>query len=106
MQLFEGRALLGGVAQQRVLLLRPAPPTAIAAGGGAALTAGGELNKLAYNVAIGRDFAGVHWRSDGEEGLRLGEAVAMRALQDLRLTYTEAFPGFTLTRFNGTQLTI
>ena len=30
------------------------------------LTVGGELNKLAYNVAIGRDFAGVHYRSDAD----------------------------------------
>jgi hypothetical protein len=28
------------------------------------ITVGGELNKLANNVALGRDMAGVHWRSD------------------------------------------
>ncbi|MFW5435355.1 hypothetical protein, partial [Paenibacillus apiarius] len=26
-------------------------------------TIGGELNKLAANIALGRDTAGVHWRS-------------------------------------------
>src|SRR5262249_446464 len=30
---------------------------------GAALTVGGELNKLASNIALGRDAAGVHYRS-------------------------------------------
>jgi hypothetical protein len=40
-------------------------------------TVGGELNKLAANVALGRDTAGVHWRSDGVEGLNLGEGVAV-----------------------------
>ncbi len=29
---------------------------------GPSLTVGGELNKLASNVAIGRNIAGVHWR--------------------------------------------
>ncbi len=35
-----------------------------------ALTAGGELNKLAANVAMARNTAGLHWRSDDEEGMR------------------------------------
>ena len=46
---------------------------------GTALTVGGELNKLASNIALGRDTAGVHWRSDGIEGLKVGGAVAMKA---------------------------
>ena len=32
--------------------------------GGRPLTVGGELNKLASNVATGRNHAGVHWRTD------------------------------------------
>ena len=44
------------------------------------------LNKLAANLALGRDIAGVHWRSDGREGLKLGEAVAVGHLTDLRAT--------------------
>ena len=40
------------------------------------LTVGGELNKLASNIALGRDAAGAHWRSDASEGIKLGEAVA------------------------------
>jgi membrane-associated phospholipid phosphatase len=70
------------------------------------LTVGGELNKLASNIAIGRDMAGVHWRSDGIEGLKLGEAVAISVLTDLRATYQEHFSGFSLTKFDGTTITI
>ena len=31
---------------------------------GPPLTVGGELNKLAFNVGMGRVFGGIHWRSD------------------------------------------
>jgi hypothetical protein len=34
------------------------------------LTVGGELNKVAANIGIGRDIAGVHWRSDYTESLK------------------------------------
>ena len=73
---------------------------------GPALTVGNELNKLAANVGIGRNLAGVHWRSDSSEGLRLGEAVAVGILTDLRSTYREDFSGFSLTRFDGTTIII
>eukprot|EP00964_Phaeocystis_antarctica_P029918 scaffold16867_cov67-Phaeocystis_antarctica.AAC.1 len=38
------------------------------------LTIAGELNnnKLASNAALGRNFAGVHFRSDGDQGLAIG----------------------------------
>jgi hypothetical protein len=73
---------------------------------GPALTVGGELNKLAGNFALGRDFAGVHWRSDGIEALTLGEAVAIGILQDYRTTYSEIFAGFSLTKFDGSEITV
>ncbi len=73
---------------------------------GAALTVGGELNKLAGNVAMGRAFGGVHWRSDLVAGLQLGEAVAMGVLADEARTYPELFRGFSLTRFDGTIVTV
>src|SRR5262249_2093614 len=69
-----------------------------------ALTIGGELNKLAANVALGRDTAGRHWRTDGVEGLRLGEAVAISILRDEKTTFNEDFNGFSLTQFNGTTI--
>jgi hypothetical protein len=64
------------------------------------------LNKLAANIALGRDTAGVHWRSDGIEGLKLGETVAIGLLTDLSATYTEDFGGFSLTKFDGTTIAI
>lgn len=66
----------------------------------------GELNKLASNISLGRDFAGVHWRSDGSEGMKLGEAVAIGLLQDYRNTYNEEFHGFSFTKFDGTRVII
>lgn len=73
---------------------------------GPPLTIGGELNKLASNVALGRDTAGVHWRSDGIEGLKLGEAVAIGILRDYRSTFNENFKGFSLTKFDGKSIRI
>ena len=73
---------------------------------GEPLTVGHELNKLAANVSIGRDAAGVHWRSDSIEGMLLGEAIAIDVLRDLRFGYYEEFDGFNLTKFDGTKITI
>jgi membrane-associated phospholipid phosphatase len=73
---------------------------------GVQLTLGGELNKLASNVAFGRDTAGLHWRSDGFQGILLGEAVAISILRDLKKTFVEVFNGFSLTKFNGETITI
>ncbi|MGH9554286.1 MAG: vanadium-dependent haloperoxidase [Terriglobales bacterium] len=70
------------------------------------LTVGGELNKLASNVASGRNMAGIHWRSDGIESLMLGEAVAISVLRDQRATFNEALAGFTFTKFDGTPITV
>ena len=73
---------------------------------GPSLTVGGELDKLASNVAIGRDFAGLHWRSDAVEGLRQGEAVAISVLRELKLTGNELFEGFDLRTFDGRRLAV
>jgi hypothetical protein len=73
---------------------------------GAALTVGGELNKLASNIALGRDAAGVHYRSDGIEGIKLGEAIAISILRDTATLYNEVFPGFSFTKYDGTSVTI
>ena len=71
---------------------------------GTPLTIGGELDKLAYNIAAGRNFAGIHWRSDMEEGVKLGEAVAVEVLRDLASAYDlEDFGGFRFTRVNGVE---
>jgi len=65
-----------------------------------------EINKLASNLGLGRNFAGVHWRTDYSEGLKLGEAVAIRILSDQSDLYAEEFSGLTLTKFDGTTLTV
>ncbi|KYG08112.1 hypothetical protein BE21_25625 [Sorangium cellulosum] len=67
---------------------------------------GGELNKLATNAAFGRNWAGIHWRTDAAASLALGEAVAIGLLRDERRTFREPFDGFTFTRFDGTRITI
>jgi hypothetical protein len=73
---------------------------------GSALTVGGEINKLALNVAMGRDYAGIHYRSDAEAGFLLGEQVAIAVLQDMVNTYAEEFAGFQFTLMDGTPVTI
>jgi hypothetical protein len=62
------------------------------------LTVGGELDKLASNVALARNFAGVHYRSDYVESLLLGERIAISLLFDQRQTYHEDYT-FRFTRF-------
>ena len=73
---------------------------------GQSLTVGGELNKLAYNVAVGRNIAGVHWRTDATESLKLGEEIAIRFLREEKSTFNESFAGFSLTKFDGTTITV
>ena len=73
---------------------------------GPPFTVGAELNKLASNIAIARNFAGIHWRTDASEGLRLGEQVAIHALKDIATCYSEDFGGFTFTKFDGTRVTV
>ena len=70
------------------------------------MTVGGELNKIAANVALSRNAAGVHWRSDATESLKLGEQIAMGILKDQRACYNETFGGFSLTKFDGTTVTV
>lgn len=72
---------------------------------GGPLTVGGELNKLASNVATGRNHAGVHWRTDAKHSLLLGEAVAIAVLQDHKATFNEG-GSFIFTKFDGTPITI
>ncbi len=52
------------------------------------LTLEGELNKLAANISIGRDMAGVHYFSDYFDSLRMGEEIALGILEEQALTYS------------------
>jgi hypothetical protein len=70
------------------------------------LTVNGELNKLGHNVSFGHGIhAGIHWRSDSDTSLLLGEAVALSFLRDRARIYNEPFT-VSLTRFDGTTATI
>jgi hypothetical protein len=68
---------------------------------GLELTVGDELNKLAANISIGRNAAGVHWRSDAMQGLKLGEAVAISLMKEERGCLNENYGNFALTKFDG-----
>ncbi|GAA2648727.1 hypothetical protein [Streptomyces vastus] len=66
---------------------------------------GSELNKVAANIATGRNKAGVHWRSDYTEAVRLGEEVAIGVLREAKESTLEDAV-FTLSRFDGTTMTV
>jgi hypothetical protein len=69
------------------------------------LTVEGELNKLASNISIGRDWAGVHYFSDYIESLRMGEQIAIGILEEQKLTYNENF-SMTVPLFDGGSIRI
>ncbi|MEM9413802.1 MAG: bromoperoxidase, partial [Planctomycetota bacterium] len=69
------------------------------------LTVEGELNKLAANIAIGRNWAGVHYYSDYIESIRLGEEIAIGVLEEQKLTYPENFT-MTVPLFDGGAIRI
>ena len=71
----------------------------------AQMTIGGEMNKVAANIAIGRSHAAVHWRYDYVDSVTLGEAVAMSMLRDMAHCWNESFAGFSFTKFDGTRVT-
>jgi hypothetical protein len=57
---------------------------------------GEELDNLADNIGMGRLWAGIHWRSDHEAGLKLGRTVACLVLQQLVRMESEGKYGFQL----------
>jgi len=70
------------------------------------LTINGELAKVGHNVSFAHGIhAGIHYRSDTDQSLLLGEALALSALQDRASTYNEKF-SVSLTKFDGTTATI
>jgi hypothetical protein len=73
---------------------------------GAGLTLGNEIDKLANNIALGRDAGGVHYRSDSIRGLFVGEQQALGLLRDYSRTYNERFDGFIVRKFNGERVKI
>lgn len=83
----------------------PSDPSRLIPYVGPPLTVGGELNKLATNLGQGRNWAGIHWRSDAASSLPQAEEVAIGLLRDERQTFKESFAGFSFTRFDGTRVT-
>lgn len=72
----------------------------------AQITVNTELNKLARNVSFGHGVgAGIHWRTDTDYSMLLGEAVALSYLQEKAATYHEKFT-VNLTKLDGTVVTI
>ena len=70
------------------------------------LTVNGELHKLAHNISFGHGIhAGIHWRSDSDTSIQLGEAIALSILQDRAHTYNEKFT-VQLTKLDGSIATI
>ena len=70
------------------------------------ITVNGELNKLAHNISFGHGIhAGIHWRSDTDSSIQLGEALAISVLQDRALTYNEKFTVH-FKKIDGTTATI
>jgi len=73
---------------------------------GAPLTIEGELNKLASNIATGRDIAGVHWRSDAYQSLRLGQKIAVSILQEQTTLHNETKPSYIFRGFDGERIVV
>jgi hypothetical protein len=74
--------------------------------GASKMTVNGELHKLAHNISFGHGVhAGIHWRSDTDYSMLLGEAVALSFLRDQAFSYKEKL-AITLTKMDGTPTTI
>jgi len=70
------------------------------------MSVNGELNKIADNVTFGHGIhAGIHWRSDSDISMRLGEAFAISVLQDKARQYHEKFT-ISFQKLDGTTATI
>lgn len=72
---------------------------------GGKLTVEGELNKLASNISIGRDWAGVHYFTDYIESLLMGEQIAIGILEEQKLSFNENF-SMTVPLFKGGSIRI
>lgn len=75
------------------------------------MTINGEINKLASNASIGRNWAGIHYRSDALGGIFLGEQVAMKYMGDLLASFIEkningSNISLTFRKFDGSFATV
>ena len=65
----------------------------------------GELDKLAANISIGRNFAGVHYYSDYYDSVRMGERIAVGILMEQAPTYGDEME-MSFNSFDGDLITI
>ncbi|MEM8942520.1 MAG: vanadium-dependent haloperoxidase [Pseudomonadota bacterium] len=70
------------------------------------LTLEGELNKLAANISIGRNMAGVHYYSDYYDSARMGEEIAIGILEEQALGYIKDDFVMSLNTFDGDAVRI
>jgi len=93
---------------ENFVIPNPVVPTADGSGlvpyTGPALTVEGELNKLASNVATGRNIAGVHWRSDSFNSMRLGQAIAVSIMRDQKQLFNEGTATYNFRGFDGERI--
>ncbi len=69
------------------------------------LTVQGELDKLAANISIGRNMAGVHYYSDYYDSLRMGERIAIGIMMEQAPTYGD-YMEMTFKSYDGDYITI
>jgi hypothetical protein len=69
------------------------------------MTIEGELNKLAANISIARNMAGVHYYSDYYDSLRMGERVAVGILVEQMTDYDEPVT-MTFRSFDGDTIVL
>jgi hypothetical protein len=69
------------------------------------MTVNTELNKLGWNIALGRNWANVHYRSDGDLGMLIGEEIAIQYMSDTLSCYnqTDYKTSLTLEKFDGSK---
>jgi hypothetical protein len=70
------------------------------------VTIGNELDKLVSNIATGRNFAGIHYRSDSEYSFDLGEEVAANYLRSKLREFGNKDVKLVFTNRNGEKVNI
>ena len=70
------------------------------------MTVGGELNKLASNVGMGRAFSGNPLAPGRPARNAPGRAGRDQPAKDQAHLYNENYTGFTFTGFNGNTITV
>ena len=70
-----------------------------------ALTVQGELDKLAANISIARNMAGVHYYTDYFASVRLGERVAVSILEEQAALFNEPV-AMSFTSFDGDRMRV